>query len=69
MLCASCLARRGETPPARRCIARAVSAPAALCVGVLAGWLFFLLVGQALLRLPDAFHRGRPAPWFEATPP
>ena len=56
VLCAECLRRESLPPPARRrtfVIARTVTR---LAAGVLGAWLFFHLLGQVLLRIPDTFH-------------
>ena len=65
MLCAACLARQAGSHPGRRRVLRALTAPFALGIGLVAAWLFFQLVGAMLVRLPAAFHDGRPAQWFD----
>lgn len=59
VLCAECLSREGAPQSGRRrrfATARTVLRVAA---GVLSAWLFFHLLGQVLLRLPDTVHPAR----------
>lgn len=59
MVCAACLrqaeraVRLSERPAVRRLL-RALQ----LCLGLVLTWLFFYWTGEALLRLPSAFHDG-----------
>ncbi len=59
MLCAECLRGESAPPSARRRPFVAARAVLRLAAGVLVAWLFFHLLGQVLLRLPDTFHPAR----------
>ena len=68
MLCATCLSRQAGSRRGQRRVRRvfrALTTPLALVTGLVAAWLFFQLLGAMLVRLPAAFHDGRPAAWFE----
>ena len=65
MLCASCLAQQTTAQPASRRVLRFITTPAALLIGLIASWLFFQSLGGLLVRLPAAFHEGRPSGWLE----
>ena len=56
VLCAECLRGESAPPSARRRPFVAARAVLRLAAGVLVAWLFFHLLGQTLLRLPDTFH-------------
>ncbi len=63
MLCASCLANMSAEKPTQRRVLRIITTPTALLLGLIASWLFFQAVGGILVRLPAAFHEGRPHEW------
>lgn len=56
VLCAECLRGVGAPQSARRGAFAAARRVLQVASGVLSAWLFFYLLGQALLRLPDAVH-------------
>jgi hypothetical protein len=58
VICAACLGKLARVPLLqRRCFAEAWRLTQGL-VGLFAAWFLFYLVGEALLRLPAAFHEG-----------
>jgi hypothetical protein len=58
VLCAVCLQRRAKVPLLqRRGFAAALSLLFCL-IGFLTAWIFFFVLGESLLSLPDAFHEG-----------
>lgn len=59
MLCAGCLRGEGAAQPGRRRPLATARAVLRVAAGVLTAWLFFHLLGQVLLRVPDTVHPAR----------
>lgn len=59
MLCAECLRGEGATPSGSRRPFATARAFLRVAAGVLSAWLFFHLLGQVLLRIPDTVHPAR----------
>src|SRR5436190_4931215 len=58
VVCAACLRKLARVPLfKRRGFARVLRAGQVL-LGLLVAWLFFYLIGDGLLSLPDSFHQG-----------
>jgi hypothetical protein len=58
VLCAACLRKLVQARAATgRTLARVIRF-AQWAVGILIAWFFFFLIGETLVRLPDAFHEG-----------
>jgi hypothetical protein len=58
VLCAACLQRRARVPLLKR-RGFAYFMRAVLCiVGLLVAWIFFFVLGESLLSMPDSFHEG-----------
>jgi hypothetical protein len=58
VLCAACLRQLSRVPLFRRRSFAKVLRVGQLLFGLLAAWLFFYLLGNALLSIPDSFHEG-----------
>jgi hypothetical protein len=64
VLCSACLRTTAVDTGRARHVVGALGTGALALLGVVAVWLFFSLLGELLLRLPDAVHEGsvfRPA--------
>jgi hypothetical protein len=68
VLCTACLRRLIQSGSAKRRTFANLMRVAQCAIGILAAWFFFFLIGEILLRLPDAFHEGTvlQAPWGES---
>ena len=66
MICAPCLQALARTPPPARRHFVGVARAAQCALGLLALWLFFYGLGQALLAIPSAYHEG--AVWQRLRP-
>jgi hypothetical protein len=58
VVCALCLAKLAEARKVRRARLAALARAGQFTVALLALWLFFYLLGQALLAVPSSFHDG-----------
>lgn len=58
VVCASCVKKLVQTPFSRRYRFIGFVRTTQLFFGVVTVWLFFYLLGQALLSLPTSFHDG-----------
>ncbi len=58
VLCAHCLQKLGRRPLLKRPGFVGAGRVLQVALGVFLAWLFFYLVGEALLGLPTAFHEG-----------
>ena len=58
VICASCLRRQARPPLTQRRWFVGVARAGQLVVAIFVAWLFFRLVGEALLLLPSSFHEG-----------
>ncbi|GAB4341288.1 MAG: hypothetical protein Kow0099_17840 [Candidatus Abyssubacteria bacterium] len=58
VVCAMCLAKLAEARQARKARLAALARAGEFVVALFALWLFFYLLGQALLALPSSFHEG-----------
>jgi hypothetical protein len=56
VICAACLKKLRLGIGARKHTFAAVRRVAAAALAFLAAWFFFFMIGESLLRLPDAFH-------------
>jgi len=59
VLCAECLRDEGTPQSVRHKPFATARTALRVASGVLCAWLFFYLLGQVLLRLPDAVHPAR----------
>jgi len=58
VLCAACLRKLARPPLFKRRGFARIFRVAQLMSGLLAAWLFFYLLGNALLSIPASFHEG-----------
>ena len=58
VICAACLRKLTKPSLKERLRLAALGGWATAMLGVLAGWLFFYLLGQVLLAMPSDFHEG-----------
>ncbi len=58
VLCADCIARLSRGEKRRRAPLAALFSIVLAFLGIATGWLFFDLIGHALLRAPASFHEG-----------
>jgi hypothetical protein len=58
VLCAACLRKLARVPLLKRRGFARVFRGAQVMLGLLAAWLFFYLIGSALLSIPASFHEG-----------
>ncbi len=58
VICAACLRKVAALPFTRRSGFIAVVRAGQLLVGLATVWLFFYLLGEVLVSLPDSFHEG-----------
>ena len=68
VICAACLAGLAADEQASRRPAQSLGVMLKAALGLVVAWLIFYSMGQALLRLPGAFHEGylwREEPWEE----
>ncbi len=68
VLCASCLKKLAVPDGAGRKSFSSVLRAAQVAIGILVAWFFFFVIGEALLRIPTAFHDTSvwQAPWVKA---
>jgi hypothetical protein len=59
VLCAACLRKLARVPLFRRRGFARTFRTAQVMVGLMAAWLFFYLIGSALLSIPASFHEGQ----------
>jgi hypothetical protein len=58
IICAACLRKIARVPLTERRGFVSVIRLSQCLFGLFLAWLFFYLIGEALLRLPDSFHEG-----------
>jgi hypothetical protein len=59
VLCASCLAKKNETPQVKRKLPfRGLFRFAQLVFGILVVWILFYALGDLLVQIPTSFHEG-----------
>jgi len=58
VVCSVCLKKLTHKSLAQRFALAQVFRLAQCALGFLLAWYFFFLIGEALLKLPDAFHEG-----------
>jgi hypothetical protein len=68
VVCTTCLRKLVESDSAKRRTFLGILRFAQCAAGILIAWFFFFLIGESLLRLPDAFHEGAVlrVPWGES---
>jgi hypothetical protein len=57
-VCALCLRRLAAGQGRRRSFGHGLRLTVAVAAGLLAGWLFFFIVGKVLLLIPTEYHEG-----------
>ncbi len=58
MLCAACLQKLARVPLLKRRGLVGTLRLLLCLLGLLATWIFFFVLGESLLALPDSFHEG-----------
>lgn len=58
IICAACLRKLARVPLLKRRGFAGLLRLAQVVFGLVAAWLFFYMIGEALLSLPDSFHEG-----------
>ncbi len=58
VICAGCLRKIALPPPKKKLGLAWLARFIACCLGLMLAWLFFYMVGECLLALPDSFHAG-----------
>ena len=58
VLCAACLRKMARVPLLKRQGFARIFRAAQVMLGLLAAWLFFYIIGNTLLSIPDSFHEG-----------
>lgn len=59
VLCAACLRKTARVPLFKRRGFARIFRAGQLLLGLVAAWLFFYLIGNALLSIPASFHEGQ----------
>jgi hypothetical protein len=67
VVCAACLKKLAQVPLAKRPAFVGFVRFFQCAAGILVAWFFFFLIGESLLRLPDAFHERSlwQVPWVD----